>query len=509
MSPLHASLWIATAKGPGRPRLHGDLDTDVCVVGGGIAGLTAARLAQQRGLRVALVEASRLAARDSGHTTAHLTEMLDAGYVAIRKRFGKAGAVLAATSTRAAIEQIARLAEEEAIECHFARVPGWRYAETDAEIEGLEEELQAMRDAGMKAKLCRTTPLPFPVKAAIKVEAQAQFHPREYLVGLADRVAAAGGRLFEGTRALKIREGKPCEVETARGVITCREVIVATHAPVSSRFALQTKIAPYRTYAVALRVPSLPPPGLYYDSQEPYHYTRTQETSKGSFLVVGGEDHKVGHDNDTAGRFTALERYARTKFPGAEVVYHWSGQVIEPADGLAFIGRAPGAKQVWVATGFSGTGMTFGTLAAMIIADGIAGRENPFAGLYDAGRVKPIAQARRALAENLDVAKVLAKDRLDQGEVATVAEVPPGEGRLVRIRGKMVAAHRAADGRLSCVSATCTHLGCHVQWNDAEHSWDCPCHGSRFDVAGRVINGPAVKDLRPVRVDEDEQRPRA
>jgi glycine/D-amino acid oxidase-like deaminating enzyme/nitrite reductase/ring-hydroxylating ferredoxin subunit len=410
---------------------------------------------------------------------------------------------------RAAIDEIARLAEEEAIACHFARVPAWRYAETAGEVDGLEEELQAMRDAGIKARLVRSTPLPFPVKAAIKIEGQAQFHPREYLVGLADRVAAAGGRLFEGTRALKIREGRPCEVETARGTITCREVVVATHAPVSSRFALQTKIAPYRTYAVALRCAALPPPGLYYDSQDPYHYTRTQETAKGTFLVVGGEDHKVGHDNDTAGRFAALERYAKSRFPGAEVAYHWSGQVIEPADGLAFIGRAPGAKQVWVATGFSGTGMTFGTLAGMILADAIAGRENPFAKLYDAGRVKPLAQARRALAENLDVAKVLAKDRVDTGQVETLAEVPPGAGRLVRVRGKMVAAYRSSEGRLSCVSATCTHLGCHVRWNDAEHSWDCPCHGSRFDAAGRVLNGPAVKALRAVRVEEDAERPGA
>jgi glycine/D-amino acid oxidase-like deaminating enzyme/nitrite reductase/ring-hydroxylating ferredoxin subunit len=509
MSPLHASVWIATAKGPGRPRLHGDLDTDVCVVGGGIAGLTAARLAQRAGLRVALVEASRLAARDSGHTTAHLTELLDAGYVTIRAHFGREGAVLAAASMRAAIEQIARLAEEEGIACHLDRVPGWRYAERESERRGLEEECQAMREAGLRARLVREAPLPFATRGAIKVDDQAQFHPREYLVGLADRIAAAGGRLFEGTRALKIREGTPCEVETAHGTISCREVIVATHAPVSSRFALQTKIAPYRTYAVAARGATLPPPGLYYDSQDPYHYTRTQQTSKGTFLVVGGEDHKVGHEHDTAQRFAALDRYVKERFPGAEIAYRWSGQIVEPADGLAFIGRAPAARRVWVATGFSGTGMTFGTLAGMMIVDGIAGRESPFARLYDATRVKPLAQARRYLAENADVAKRLAKDRLDRGEVASLAAVPRGEGRLVRVGGKMIAAYRAADGGLQCLSAVCTHLGCHVQWNDAERSWDCPCHGSRFDVAGRVLNGPAVKALKPVHVDEETQRPGA
>jgi Rieske Fe-S protein len=274
---------------------------------------------------------------------------------------------------------------------------------------------------------------------------------------------------------------------------------------VSSRFALHTKIAAYRTYAVAARTASLPPPGLYYDGAEPYHYVRTQDTTKGPFLVVGGEDHKVGQDNDTAGRFAALERWLKERWHGAEIVYRWSGQVIEPADGLAFIGRAPGAKRVWVATGFSGTGMTFGTLAGMIIADGIAGRENPFAKLYDATRVKPLAQARRYVAENVDFPKQLAKDRLDRGEVASLAEVPRGEGRLVRLGGKMIAAYRAEDGRLQCLSAVCTHLGCHVQWNDAERSWDCPCHGSRFDAAGRVLNGPAVRALRPVRIQEEDR----
>ena len=510
MSPLHASVWIATAKGPGRPRLHGDLDTDVCVVGGGICGLTAARLAQEAGLRVAVVEASRLAARDSGHTTAHLTEMLDAGYATLRARFGRQGIVLAAGASRAAIETIARLARDEGIACHLSRVPGWRWAETDEQQEALEEELQAMREAGVRARAAKDPGLGWKVKAAIRVEDQAQVHPREYLVGLAERIAAAGGRLFEGTRALKITEGSPCEVETARGTVTCREVVVATHAPVSSRFALHTKIAPYRTYALAARVAAPPPPGLYYDSEEPYHYVRTQETSKGLFLVAGGEDHKVGHAEDSAQRFERLERWVKERWRGAEIVYHWSGQVIEPADGLPFVGRSPGARRIWVATGFSGTGMTFGTAAASIVVDGILERENPFARLLDAGRVKPIAQAKRFLAENAAVARRLGKDRVARGEAPSVGAVPRGEGRLVRVGGKMVAAYRAADGRLQCLSAVCTHLGCHVQWNDAERSWDCPCHGSRFDTAGRVLNGPAVKALARVTVeDEREERPPA
>jgi glycine/D-amino acid oxidase-like deaminating enzyme len=395
MSPAHASLWIATAKGAGRPRLHGDLDVDVCVVGGGIAGLTAARLLQRAGMRVAVVEASRLAARDSGHTTAHLTELLDAGYVSLRARFGKEGARLAARSQRAAIEQIARLADEEAIACRFARVPAHRYAEDDRDLAGLEEELAALREAGLHAKHERDVGLPFRVKGAFRLEDQAQFHPRQYLVGLADRICEQGGRTFEGTRALKIREGETCAIETARGTVTCRDVVVATHVPVSSRFALSIRLVASRTYALAARVAAPPPPGLYYDSETPYHYVRTQETSKGPFLIVGGEDHEVGQDEDTAGRFARLERWVKDRWSGAEIAYHWSGQVLEPSDGLALIGRAPGSKRVWIATGFSGTGMTFGTLAGMIIADGIAGRANPYARLYDPARPSRRARAGR------------------------------------------------------------------------------------------------------------------
>jgi glycine/D-amino acid oxidase-like deaminating enzyme/nitrite reductase/ring-hydroxylating ferredoxin subunit len=509
MSPLHASVWIATAKGAGRPRLHGDLDTDVCVVGAGIAGLTAARLAQRTGLRVAVIDASRLAARDSGHTTAHLTEILDAGYRTIRSHFGRQGAILAAVSQRAAIERIARMAEEEAIECRLSRVPAFVWARTRADVPGLKEELEAMREAGMKARWVRECPMPDEVAGAIRVEDQAQFHPREYLLGLADRIAADGGRLFEGTRALKMSEGSPCRVETARGTITCREVVVATHAPVSTRFALHTKMAPYRTYAVAAKVASPPPPGLYYDTDAPYHYVRTQETSKGPYLVVGGEDHKVGHDDDTPARLGRLERWVKDRWKGAEIAYRWSGQIWEPADGLAFIGRAPGSKRIWVASAFSGTGMTFGTLAGMIIADGIAGRDNPFAKLYDATRVKPLAQAKKFVQENVDVAKQLAKDRLDRGEVRSAREIAPGEGKLLRHRGKMVAAYRTPTGELRACSAVCTHLGCHVQWNDAEASWDCPCHGSRFDTQGAVLNGPAVKALKRVQLEEEEDRPGA
>lgn len=512
------SLWLDTVSRDPYPPLDRDLDVDVAVVGGGIAGVTAARLLGRAGLRVALVEARRLGDGDTGHTTAHLTQLLDAGYATLRSSFGRSGAALAAVSQRAAIERIADLVLEDDLACGFARVAAYRHAETEEELGPLEEELEAMQEAGLDATLVDRAPLPYPTRAAIRVEDQARFHPLEYVLGLAHRLVAAGGLVFEGTRALRISEGQRCAVETSRGTIRCDHVVVMTHAPVSSRFALHSKMAPYRTYALAAEVPSLPPDALYYDSRDPYHYTRLQETREGTLLVVGGEDHKAGHEEHTSRHHEALERYVHTRWRGARVAARWSGLVWEPADGLAFIGRSSGSERVWVGTGFSGTGMTFGTLAAMIVTDGVLGLENRFAELYDATRVKPFAQARRYAAENADVAARLAKDRVSRGEVESVAEVPPGEGRLVRVHGKMVAAYRSEAGELTAVSARCTHAGCHVQWNEAEACWDCPCHGSRFTAMGAVLAGPAVEALAPVEgleerepgegtAQEDEDRP--
>jgi Rieske Fe-S protein len=229
---------------------------------------------------------------------------------------------------------------------------------------------------------------------------------------------------------------------------------------------------------------------------DPYHYVRTQETSEGTFLVVGGEDHKTGHDDPAPERFERLESFTHGLVPGAEVRFRWSGQIIEPADGLPYVGRNPGARHVHVGTGFSGTGMTFGTIAATMLADAVLGNPSPWADLYDARRIRPVASAKRFFAENVDFPAALARDRLDRGEVSRLDEVPRGEGRLVRIRGRMLAVARDAEGTLHARSAVCTHLGCHVKWNAAEGSWDCPCHGSRFTPAGDVLNGPAVERLR-------------
>ncbi|OJH37832.1 FAD-dependent oxidoreductase [Cystobacter ferrugineus] len=490
----HQSLWTVSAPARRYPSLPGDLEVDVVVVGGGIAGLTTAWLLKQEGKRVAVVEMHRILTGQTGQTTAHLTELLDVSYATLASDFGEKGARLAAESVRASIEKISSLVERLGIACDFQRLPGYRYAETDDEAQQLEREATAARQAGLMCSLTQDVPLPYPVKLALRVEDQAQLHPRAYLQALAERIVGEGSHVFEETQVTDIHEGAPCRVQTTRGVLLCQEVVEATTTPLN-RVLLHTKLMPYRSYALAARLEAPLTPGLYYDSKDPYHYIRTQRLDGADYVIVGGEDHKVGAEEDTARRYLALAEYVRQRFPASRVEYRWSGQVIEPVDGLAYIGRNSGSRHVWVATGFSGTGMTFGTLAAMILSDLILGRDNRYASLYDATRVKPVAGARDFVHENAEVAFHFVADRLARPDTHDLSDVPPGEGRIVEVEGRKVAVYREASGGVHALSPVCTHLGCHVHWNNAERSWDCPCHGGRYSPTGEVLNGPPVKGL--------------
>ncbi|MDY7229107.1 FAD-dependent oxidoreductase [Hyalangium rubrum] len=491
---IHKSLWTTSAPGRSFGVLPGDMTVDVVVIGGGIAGLTTAWLLKRAGKRVAVVEMNRLLTGQTGQTTAHLTELLDTPYSTLLSDFGEKGARMAAASSRASIEQIASIIEELGIDCGFQRVPLFRYAETESELRELREEVEAAKEVGLLARFVEDVPLPYPVKGALRLEDQALFHPRQYLLALAERLVGDGCHIFEETRAVEIRDGVPCRVVTDHGTIIAEDVVEATTTPLNRVF-LHTKLYPYRTYAVAAPLERPLEAGLYYDSQDPYHYIRTQRIDGVDHLIVGGEDHKVGSEEDTDKHFQALEAYTQRRFPVGPISHRWSGQVIEPADGLAYIGRNSASRHTWVATGFSGTGMTWGTLAGMILTDLILGRQNPYAALYDATRVKVKAGAKDFIQENADVAFRFVADRLSRPDARKLSEVAPGEGKILEVDGQKVAVYRETGGACHAVSPVCTHLGCHVHWNNAERSWDCPCHGARYSPTGKVLNGPAVKDL--------------
>jgi glycine/D-amino acid oxidase-like deaminating enzyme/nitrite reductase/ring-hydroxylating ferredoxin subunit len=499
------SLWIATTPAVSvrhYPELTGVHRVDVAIVGGGITGITAAYLLRKEGKRVAIVDQGLVAMAESGHTTAHLTEVLDTRYYNLIEDFRMEGAFLAADSNRTAIDLIESIAGDLKSDCQFERVPGYLYTETKAGLEELEREFDAAHKLGLICDRVSHLDLPFRTAGGIRFSGQAQFHPREYLFSILDHIQGKDCLVFEKSRVLNFRDGSPCELKTEKGKLIASKVIVATHAPVLNRFFIHSKIAAYRTYAIAFKAAGEANPirGLYWDNEDPYHYIRSQWISGDEYVIVGGEDHKVGMESNNVKRFRALEDYAQDRFGNVSIDYHWSGQIIEPVDGLPYIGRNSLSSNISIATGFSGNGMTFGTVAAMILSDWALDRDNRWADLYTATRIKPAASFGEYVLENKDYPTCMIMDRVTPADVSNVDQIEAGEGKILKVEGKKFAIYRDEHGSLHSFSAVCPHLGCIVHWNNAEASWDCPCHGSRFGTDGKVINGPSLHDLNAAEI---------
>ena len=477
-----------------------NVHVDVCVVGAGIAGMTTAYLLARAGRSVAVLDDGPIGGGMTQMTSAHLTSMMDDRYFELERLHGRNGARLAAESHGAAIERIGNIAREERIECQFERVDGYLFlAEGDAR-QTLERELEAAHRAGLTGvTLVERAPFPaFETGPCLRCPNQAQFHPLMYLAGLTQALHRHGGRIYSGTHAERIAGGTPALVHAGSHIVTANAVVVATNVPVNDRVAIHTKQAPYMTYVVGVRVPrGALPSVLAWDTGDPYHYVRVAPLEDDDVLIVGGEDHKSGQAQDTVQRHERLEAWTRARFPMArEVAFRWSGQIMETVDYLAFTGRNPmDEENVYVHTGDSGMGLTHGTIAGMLLCDLILGRDNAWARLYDPSR-KTLGAAREYTAENLNVARQYG-DWLTPGEVGAAQDIAPDSGAIMRRGLKKIAVYRDAQGTLHERSATCPHLGCIVHWNSAGKTWDCPCHGSRFDCRGKVINGPANRDLAP------------
>jgi glycine/D-amino acid oxidase-like deaminating enzyme/nitrite reductase/ring-hydroxylating ferredoxin subunit len=495
----NTSLWVDTALESDYPVLKPGVHVDVAVLGGGMAGLTTALLLKREGAKVAVVEAGRVGAGVTAYTTAKVSSLHGIQYQSVRSSFGEDGARAYAEANEAGLAQIARWVDELDIDCDFRRKPAYTYAEDPGDVQKIEDEVEAAVEAGLPATLTTDTDLPWPVAAAIRVEDQAEFHPRRYLLALAEEIPGRGSHVFERSRALAVAGGREhVRISTTRGELTADQVVVATHFPFLDRGGYFARMHPERSYGLGLYLKrgARAPQGMYLSTESPAHTVRSHPTPKGEMVIAGGESHKTGQGGDTAERVARLESWARERFDVRSIEYRWSTQDNMPVDGVPFIGRlAPFQKRLWVATGFMKWGLTNGTAAGMILTDLIAGRENPWASLFDSTRFKPLASAKELVKENANVGRHFVGDHIGRPDVRSADELGPGEGGIVRRGASKVAAYRDDDGTLHQVSAVCTHLGCQVKWNGAERSWDCPCHGSRFDVSGRVIQGPAVKDL--------------
>jgi glycine/D-amino acid oxidase-like deaminating enzyme/nitrite reductase/ring-hydroxylating ferredoxin subunit len=506
--PRSTSVWLDTAYPARHKPLKKNARADICVIGAGIAGLTTAYLLARDGHSVVLLDDGRPGCGQTGLTTAHLANEIDDRYTEIQRLHGTEGAKLACESHRAAIERIHAICHLEQVECEFRRVDGYLFLGRGDDVRTIDEEFEAARAAGVEAERLERAPVVgFESGPCLRFPGQGQFHPLKYLNGLAQAFERHGGRLYTGTRAVRVTGGDRAIVETAVGAtISARAAVVATNVPFNDLVAIHTKQAPYHTYVIAARVVSdAITPALYWDTEDPYHYVRLHRTTNAELggdnpdcldlLIAGGEDHKSAQASDAEQRYANLERWMRERFPAAgEVEFRWSGQVMETHDGLAFIGRNPlDADNIFIATGDSGMGMTHGTIAGVLLTDLISGRKNRWTALYDPSRVRTGA-AGEFLKETLNMAAQYTS-WLTGGEVSSVDEIPANAGAVIREGLSKVAVFRDEAGELHRRSAVCTHLGCIVAWNPAASTWDCPCHGSRFDRYGTVVNGPANKDL--------------
>ncbi|HEX2068615.1 MAG TPA: FAD-dependent oxidoreductase [Actinomycetota bacterium] len=488
------SLWMLSEQLRTPPPLREDLRTDVCVIGAGIAGVTTAYLLAKAGKRVVVLDDGPLGGGETGRTTAHLSNALDDRYHVLERLHGSEGARLAAASHGAAIDRVEAIVREESIDCDFRRLDGYLFVPPGDSIDILEAELEAARRAGLvEVALIPRAPLQsFDTGPCLRFPRQGQFHPLSYLNGVIAALERMGGRAYGDTHVTGVEAGPPAQVATeSKRTVTADFVVCATNTPVIDWLVIHSKQAAYRTYVIGGPISGEIPTALFWDTADPYHYVRLA----GDILIVGGEDHKTGQEDDGQDRFGLLERWTKDRFPIRSVEFRWSGQVMEPVDALGYIGRNPGDKaHVFVATGDSGHGMTHGTIAGILISDLILGRSNEWEKLYDPSR-KSLKSTGEYLKVNLNVAKQYT-DYVTPGEVRSEDKIRPGQGAIVRHGLKKLAVYRDESGALHRVSAVCTHLGCIVHWNSLERSWDCPCHGSRFGIEGKVLNGPALGELQ-------------
>lgn len=473
---------------------------DVAIIGGGITGVSTAYRSQLAGKKCILLEANNIGFGTTGGTTAHLNDFFDTSFSEAISRFGIENAKLLATGGREAVQAVEQIIRRHDIDCDFEKKTAQLFALDEKQAKKLDDIVEGAIKVGRDIQYVPEISFPFAFTKAIEIKDQAQFHPVKYINALCQVFIDSGGIILEDCICIGHSEGEEhVSLTTSVGTITARQVIYATHTPPGIDL-LHFTTAPYRSYVLAFSLRS----GRYtevlgYDLNEPYHYYRSHVADGTRLLIAGGEDHKTGHAEDTGACLSRLEQYCREHFDVENVVYSWSSQYYEPADGLPSIGKLPGSKErVFVATGYRGNGMSFGSLAAIILSDLIIKGESKYERLFQPSRFKPAAGFSNFVKENATVIHDLIKDKVTIDRISSFDEVRPGTAKVVRHEGTAYAAFREKDGKLHLVKSTCPHAMCEVRWNNAEMSWDCPCHGSRFSINGRLLNAPATMGLQKI-----------
>ncbi|MCD2348527.1 FAD-dependent oxidoreductase [Clostridium guangxiense] len=490
------SYWIESTKGTNYPSLKEDIKVDVAIVGGGIVGITAGFLLSKQGVKIAVLEASKILQGATGFTTAKITSQHSLTYDKLINSMGVERAKQYADANEASISFIENTIKELNIDCDFEKMPAGVYTNEDKYVKDIEKELNVATMLGIKAKIVDNLPINIPMKSALIFENQAQFHPRKYLLPLAEKIIKTGNQIYENTEVFEVRPGNPIELVVTNGKkITVQKVIICSHFPCYDGMGLYlTRLRPERSYAVVVHIKEKFPKFMLINAENPTRSLRAQNDGEKELILVGGENHKVAHGDNFEEHYENLEKFAKDIFTVDDIAYRWSLQDYISVDNVPYIGKIMSSKEnIYVATGFKKWGMTNGTAAARILTDEILGANNPWKEVFDPTR-KFTAQAYGKLfAENFDVAKELIIGKIKSGEDGI--DIKKDEGKIVEIEGHKYGAYRDEDGKLHIVNITCTHVGCELKWNDAEKSWDCPCHGSRFTYDGEILEGPATHRL--------------
>jgi glycine/D-amino acid oxidase-like deaminating enzyme/nitrite reductase/ring-hydroxylating ferredoxin subunit len=489
------SIWIGTTPSTILPPAREGLEFDTIIIGGGIVGITTGLFLKEAGQKIAIIDMHQIIKDVTGHTTAKITSLHGLIYKYLIDQHGKEKAALYGEAQETAKEKIAGIIEEKNLDCDFVRKNAYTFALTDESLNQVKEEVLAAKSLKLPAEFEKEIPLRLKgIKGAVCFYNQAQFHPRKYLLSLAREIFGDGSYIFEQTRATDIKEGVVCEVITDKGKLKAKNVVVATNFPFYDKGSFFTKLTPRRSYVYAVKLRTDIPEGIFYTEDEDMYSFRSQKLEDGQAFFIGGVRHRAGQGGNEEDCYKKLEKFAKENFEISSFLYHWSTQDNSTTDRMPYIGLSPKSKNVYIATGFGGWGMTNGTVAAMLISDLILKKDNPWKALFNPGRVKPIGASGRFFSSNANVLKKYISGVLPH-EFDLPTDVEYGEGKIIEFGGEKYAAYKDEDGKIHMMTPRCTHLGCVVEWNEAEKTWDCPCHGSRYSPRGQVIHGPAVRDL--------------